>query len=111
MANATRTQIAGPNGYAANLTPFTGNNVAGIAGPVDTYGRMDSSARDTYRAHAAAADIRYTVVSYATPIVWVLTDGTIVDPGDRYSVTTKKQMASVLPWLGSAVIRHPAYAA
>lgn len=108
--NATRREITGPNGYAANLTPFIGHNLSGIAGPADSYGRMDNDTRSAYRAHADAGNIRFTVISYATPVAWVLVDGTVESPAS-YSVTTKKQMSSVLPWLGSAVTPQLAAAA
>lgn len=37
--------------------------------------------------------IAYVVRSYATPIAWVLTDGTVRKPATRYSVTTSKHQS------------------
>lgn len=40
--------------------------------------------------HAMRESIAFVVYSYATPIAWVLTDGTEIRPAVKYSVTTSR---------------------
>jgi hypothetical protein len=56
----------------------------GIEGKASSTGRLDAEYVKAYQ----DADVAYTVVSYATPIAWVTSDGKIVIPEDRYSPTT-----------------------
>lgn len=51
-------------------------------------GRLPRDWADEYRADMD--HITYTVVSYSTPIAWVLDNGTVVIPDVKYSVTTSK---------------------
>lgn len=105
---ATLRQISGPTGFAATLTPFKGSNIQGISGATSTSGRMPLGALTQYNAHRDANAIAYTVVSYSTPIAWVLNDGTVIDPGYSYSVTTQRHRSRVLPWLATAIATSPA---
>lgn len=41
-----------------------------------------------YEADLSDREVAYTVLSYLTPIAWVLNDGTVRVPPHRYSVTT-----------------------
>lgn len=102
-ARAAHRDISGPDGFAATLTPFTGSNLRGVEGAYWGHGRLSGATYDRYYDDRAADRIVYTVVSYSTPIAWVLRDGTRVRPADKYSVTTSKQQG-LLAWLG---LRHP----
>jgi len=51
----------------------------------------------------SASDVRFVVYSYATPIGWMLKDGTAVVPDVKYSVTTSKQQAYVAAWMAHFV--------
>lgn len=51
-------------------------------------GIMPEPHRAQYLKDASNNDIGYTVLSYATPILWTLRDGTIVCPDVKYSLTT-----------------------
>lgn len=69
--------------------PFEGSNIKGIAGPVSNLGRLPDIWRDQYKADEKLG-ITFTVVSYDTPIAWVVNGKERVPPV-RYSVTTTKQ--------------------
>jgi hypothetical protein len=72
--------------------PFEGSNIKGVKGDYPSLGKLDNEWADRYTADARADRIAFTVVSYSTPIAWVLTDGTEVKVTQRFSVTTTKQM-------------------
>ena len=48
--------------------------------------RLDGEWRERYEADANR--ITYTVISYRTPIAWVLDDGQVIIPDVKYSITT-----------------------
>lgn len=58
-------------------------------------GRMPAEWRERYLADRDAGRIVFTVSSYATPIAWVLNDGTEVKPPVKYSVTTSKHQGKI----------------
>ncbi|RJL24025.1 hypothetical protein [Bailinhaonella thermotolerans] len=75
-----------------------GDTITGIRGPAATTGRLPRDLAEDYRAYAG--DIEYTVLSYRTPIAWVVRDRIVIPPV-RYSVTTSRHqsMASAaLAW-------------
>lgn len=65
----------------------TGGAMYAIEGVTGT-GRLPRHWADEYQADMD--HITYTVVSYSTPIAWVLDNGTVVIPDVKYSVTTSK---------------------
>lgn len=72
--------------------PFkTSGSLRAIAGAADSTGQMDDLAALEYSGDRLNDKIAYTVISYATPIAWVTTDGTVKIPGRRYSSTTLHQ--------------------
>jgi len=74
--------------------PFdTHGALSAMAGAYWDSGRMPSEYATQYRAQRN--DIVYTVLSYGTPIAWVLSDGTEVKPPVKYSVTTSKHQGKI----------------
>lgn len=69
-------------------TPFRGNSIRGIEGASYELGQLPVSWRVQYE--ATRKEIVYTVLSYATPIAWVLESGEEIKPPVKYSVTTSK---------------------
>lgn len=65
----------------------------GIQGAVTEFGKMDAEDKELYLSEARNNDVMYTVVSYGTPIAWVLRNGTVVMPEAGYSATTKQHKA------------------
>lgn len=90
----------GTHGKAANDTrkalaahePFKrhGFAMSAVAGAVNDTGQLSFEHREQYRADADAGRITYTVLSYRTPIAWVLDTGEVVRPDARYSPTTSQ---------------------
>lgn len=75
-------------------TPFNANGtLQGHEGSVYQLGRLPQEWQEKYRADRDSTV--YTVTSYATPIAWVLTDGTEVKPPVKYSVTTSKHQGKL----------------
>lgn len=72
--------------------PFTASALTGRTGSGDV-GRLYGALLDRYRADRDS--IAYTVLSYATPIAYLTTDGRWVALPGRYSVTTSKQISRV----------------
>jgi hypothetical protein len=72
----------------AKRKPFKRSSFAmwAIEGASNQHGRLPDSVRDEYVCDMGR--IAYTVLSYATPIAWVLTDGAVKVPDVRYSSTT-----------------------
>src|SRR5262245_36953851 len=102
MRTSSRT-IGGPDGPLANLSPFTTHgSLHAVAGEHFATGRLPQEWARKYLADAASPGVRYTVVSYATPIAWVTTDGAVVIPDESYSVTTSRHQGMVRAWLGAA---------
>lgn len=61
-----------------------GFSMRAIEGKVSHQGYMPWDEWVKYR----DAEVTYTVISYSTVIAWVQSDGTVVIPDVRYSVTT-----------------------
>lgn len=96
---ATRRKIGGPDGLLANRRPFEGNSMRAVAGAVTSVGHLPEPYAGQYKRLADAGQIAYTVISYATPIAWVTTGGTVIVPDVRYSVTTLRQQGQCGAWL------------
>ena len=62
-----------------------------IASSVWDYGRLPDKYRDLW--NTAVGVGAYAVYSYATPILWILPDGTVVEPPVRYSATTSRHQS------------------
>jgi len=97
-------EAAGPNGALANGRDFTASALKGERIPEGfplyrDSGRMPREDAELFRTHARAGRLAYVVSSYATPIGYVLTDGTRIIPDARYSVTTSKHQGYVRAWL------------
>lgn len=101
MAQATLRQI--PSLIAARK-PFKGNSMTGevidrtdFANSVGVLfsdaGRLNFDEGNRFRADFA--HIVYVVRSYATPIAWVLDDGTTYKVGQKFSVTTSKHQGKL----------------
>lgn len=76
--------------------PFTCNStLTGTVGSAGTFGRLDGEDRARFLADRRAGRIVFTVRSYATPVAWVLDDGTVVRPVTRYSVTTSRHVTAL----------------
>jgi hypothetical protein len=65
---------------------MTGRSGGGLAADHQLRGE----ALAAYEAALADGSVRYTVYSYATPIGWVLADGTTMVPDIYYSKTTTR---------------------
>lgn len=75
----------------SNRTPFnTYGSFRAVQGayPLPWGTRLPDEWRDQYKAAERDDRITYTVLSYETPIAWVLDDGTVVRPPVKYSITT-----------------------
>ncbi len=85
-------------------TPFARKGFAmkGIQGAVTHFGKMDAEDKELYLSEARNNDVMYTVVSYSTPIAWVLRDGTVVMPEAGYSNTTKKHKSLCAGYLAKS---------
>jgi hypothetical protein len=93
--------------------PFETHNktlygVAGLHAGGSYYGgtgRLPSEYVKELRSALDNQDVIYIVYSYATPIAWVLKDGTEVKPPVKYSVTTSKHQGKLYgPAIGTRSI-------
>lgn len=68
--------------------PFkrSGFGMWAVEGAASGTGRMPEKAAAEYKID----DVAYTVLSYATPIAWVTTDGIVKIPSESYSSTTNQ---------------------
>lgn len=64
--------------------------VLGKVGGFASTGRLSMEWAERY----GLSDVTYTVVSYGTPIAWVLSDGAVVIPTESYSLTTTQHQAA-----------------
>lgn len=82
-----------------NRTPFrrSGFAMSAIEGAVSDTGRMPEEFAQEY--NDARDKIVFTVLSYFTPIAWVLIDGTVVVPRHRYSQTTSQHQSACRTYL------------
>ena len=73
--------------------PFSrsGFSMSAVAGTAPSLGRLPEKVAAQYRADEPK--IVYTVMSYRTPIAWVLDDGTVTIPDVRYTPTTNSHQA------------------
>ncbi|TDC01139.1 hypothetical protein E1091_03470 [Micromonospora fluostatini] len=62
--------------------------MSATTGKVWDAGRLSDDDRKAFEADRDGAGITYTVLSWATPIAWVTTDGTVRVPDTYYSRTT-----------------------
>jgi hypothetical protein len=90
----------GPDGALSRREPFRthGSLTAGV-GELGSTGRLPPDEAARYRADSQNPGVVYTVLSYATPIAWVRTDGTVVIPAAHYSVTTSRHQGMCRAWL------------
>ena len=62
--------------------------IEGATGGYANTGRLPEPYDTAYRETAVEGRITYTVLSYRTPIAWVLDDGQVIIPDVKYSITT-----------------------
>lgn len=82
-AAATRKALAGRKAFKR-----AGFGMSAVEGYPSTAGQLPEPFRHEF--WASRLEIVYTVLSYETPILWVLADGTVVQPDVRYSPTTSQ---------------------
>lgn len=111
IANGMRTRLYGPSGsslaardYLRHVLPFrTAGSFSAIAvegnPPTDT-GNAPTAVRSDYARHAPY--MVYVVMSYRTPIAWLLRDGTVHVPDVTYSPTTSRHQSVTRAWLNHA---------
>jgi len=87
-----------------NLTPFArkGFGMSAVQGAVTHFGELDDKHVKAYTWHAQVNDVMFTVLSYRTPIAWVLRNGTVVIPEDRYSRTTSNHQGMCRTYLAKS---------
>lgn len=96
-------------GAIARREAFTANSASAEVNPSYVYaGRLPEPWRTLLNRHNTAGQIAYVVLSYATPIAWVLVDGTHVIPDVKYSVTTSRHQSLVRSALAGNGIRTQA---
>lgn len=86
MQKITRSQV--PVAWRMREEFSANGTLIGRKGADYSTGRMPAEWAERYAADRER--IVFTVLSYATPIAWVLNDGTEVRPPVKYSVTTSK---------------------
>lgn len=86
--------VGGSDGLLANLIPFDSQGAMWArrydgTEDAESFGRYESHVGDGLRVRFYAdSGPLYVVYSYATPIGWVTSSGSIVVPDEKYSVTT-----------------------
>jgi hypothetical protein len=93
--------VRGPSGLLAKRESFEsyGAMTAVPFGGMST-GRMPAEWAKRYRDDTYGVGVVYTVISYATPIAWVRSDGETVIPDESYSVTSSRHQNLCRAWLG-----------
>jgi hypothetical protein len=91
--------IGGPDGPLATLTQFRTHGALWATDWVSYTGRLPRKHDEQYGKDLRDG-IRYTVLSYATPIGWVTDAGEIRIPDVHYSVTTSRHQTQVRAWMG-----------
>ncbi len=72
--------------------PFkTSGSFSAVEGAVESFGQLPKEFAEDYMIEVKNDDVIYTVLSYKTPIAWVLRDGTVTIPAVKYSQTTTQQ--------------------
>lgn len=81
----------------AKRQPFSNNtgSFRGIVGRPDTFGWLP----DEYRRMWDSGRILYTIMSFDTPLAWLMGTGEWVVPDVYYSPTTSRQQTIVRVWL------------
>jgi hypothetical protein len=95
-------KIGGPSGPLAHLQHFDTYGALRATDWVSYTGRLPRE-WDRQYGEDLRSGIRYTVLSYATPIGWVTTAGEVKIPDVSYSVTTSRHQSQVRAWMGYAV--------
>lgn len=85
---AVAAKIAKREAFATHNGTLTGVRTDGE--PFHGTGRLPEDWRRIFERQGGAGELAYVVTSYVTPIAWVLTDGTVIIPDARYSVTTTR---------------------
>jgi hypothetical protein len=76
--------------------PFNANgSLRGVRGAHSGTGQLPSPHYEVWERHRRQRAVAYTVVSYDTPIAWVLHDGRVFAPPVKYSVTTSRHQSKV----------------
>jgi len=76
-----------------------GNSLSAHVGAAQSTGRLSGAELDAYREARNNDKIDYTVMSYGTPIAWVLIGGDVIIPATSYSRTTTAQQNFCRAWL------------
>lgn len=80
----------------ADLEDFQGTNWRGTTDKTDVYfGKLEGQDYQDFQTAWTDGTLVYVVMSWYTPIAWVLEDGTRVVPQRRYSKTTTRQQRAV----------------
>jgi hypothetical protein len=61
--------------------------------------RLPAGLAEQYQRAVSAGEVAYTVYSYATPVGWVLADGTAVVPEVKYSNATSRHQKMTREYL------------
>lgn len=77
-------------------TPFDCNGtLRGFDRDYASLGMLDDRWAAEYTKAATAGEIAFVVLSYSTPIAWVLRDGTEIKISQKFSVTTSKHQGKL----------------
>lgn len=80
----------------ADLKDFRGTNWRGTTDKTDVFfGKLEGQDYKDFLAAWTDGTLVYVVMSWSTPIAWVLEDGTRVVPRQWYSQTTTRQQRAV----------------
>lgn len=74
---------------------FKSGNISAVVGNAWHAGQMPIEEARAYNTAANDGLVAYTVISYSTPIAYVLTSGEIIIPDVKYSISTTMQQAEV----------------
>jgi hypothetical protein len=91
-------KVGGPDGPLATLQQFKTHGALWATDWVSYTGRLPREWDKQY-GEDLYDGIRYTVLSYATPIGWVTAEGDVRIPDVHYSVTTSRHQTLVRAWL------------
>lgn len=72
---------------------FIGSNFRGTRALPTWTGRLPSPYAEQYNASRDLGSITYVVLSYNTPIAWVLDTGVVVIPDVKYSISTTRHQS------------------
>lgn len=91
-------------GFIQRRQEFKIGNVSAVTGPTGT-GEMSAGHRALYEEQRRYDGIVYTVLSYDTPMAWVLADGYIEMPNAQYSQSTTRHQSIILRAFGNRFVR------